>query len=150
MNTERLNSWLNLGANLAVLAGLVALVIEIRTNTAAVQAASVQEAANASREYLTNIAMDEDMSLIRRAGAENLDNLTEDEAFRFFLHSRGNWLYMQNVWIQRGLGVLDDRAWQSVQRIFCDMLQQPGWSQDWVNHREVLDADFVAVVEDCP
>ncbi len=58
MDNDRLNRWLTLGANLAVLVGLVALVVEIRTNTAAVQAASVQEAVNSSREYLLNIALD--------------------------------------------------------------------------------------------
>ncbi len=77
MDNDRLNRWLTLGANLAVLAGLVALVVEIRTNTAAVQAASVQEAVNSSREYLLNIALDEDLSRIRQTGRMNLEELSE-------------------------------------------------------------------------
>ena len=58
MDTDRLNRWIALGANLAVLVGVVALVVEIRTNTAAISAASVQESVNSSREYLLNIALD--------------------------------------------------------------------------------------------
>jgi len=111
VDNDRFSRWLTLGANLAVLAGLVALVVEIRTNTAAVQAASVQETVSSSREYLLNIALDEDLSRIRQTGAMNLDELSESEAYRFNLQSRGNWLYMQNVWIQKELGVLDERAW---------------------------------------
>ena len=149
MDNDRLNRWLTLGANLAVLAGLVALVVEIRTNTAAVQAASVQEAVNSSREYLLNIALDEDLSRIRQTGEMNLDELSEPEAYRFNLQSRGNWVYMQNVWIQRELGVLDERAWESLNKIICSMLAQPGGRQDWENHKSVLNPEFVALAESC-
>jgi hypothetical protein len=137
-------------ANLAVLAGLVALVVEIRTNSAAVQAAAVQESVNSTREYLLNIALDEDLSRIRQSGEENFGGLSEQEAFRFQLQSRGNWLYLQNLWIQRGLGILNDSAWASVERIICaDLLAKPGWRQDWQNHSSVLDPQFVALAEGC-
>ena len=150
MDNDRLNRWLTLGANLAVLAGLVALVVEIRTNTAAVQAASVQEAVNSSREYLLNIALDEDLSRIRQTGQMNLDELSEPEAYRFNLQSRGNWLYMQNVWIQRELGVLDERVWESTNKVICSFVAQLGWRQDWQNQKPALDPEFVALTEDCP
>jgi hypothetical protein len=150
MDTDRLNRWLTLGANLAVLAGLVALVIEIRTNTAAIQAASVQESVNSSREYLLNIALDEDLSRIRLAGATDYQELSELDAFRFRLQSRGNWLFHQNVWIQRELGVIDERAWKSRMRIICSLLTEPGWRQDWTNNKPVLNPDFVELVESCP
>jgi len=149
VDNDRLNRWLTLGANLAVLAGLVALAVEIKTNTAAVKAASVQEAVNSSREYLLNIALDEDLSRIRQIGMVNLDDLSEPEAYRFNLQSRGNWLYLQNVWIQRELGVLDERAWESLNKIICSMLSRPGWRQDWENHKSVLNHEFVALAESC-
>ena len=150
MNTDRLNRWLTLAANLAVLAGLVALLVEIRTNTAAIKAAAVQESVNSAREYLLNIALDEDLSRIRQIGGMNFEELSELEAFRFDLQSRGNWLYFQNVWIQRDLGVIDERAWESVSGIVCSFVPQPGWRQDWENHKSVLDPEFVVLVEDCP
>ena len=150
MDSDRANRWLTLGANIAVLAGLVALVVEIRTNTAAVQAAAVQEGTNSSREYLLNIALDEDLSRIRQTGRMNLEELSEPEAYRFYLQSRGNWLYWQNLWIQRELGILDERAWQSTNRITCSFVAQLGWRQDWEDHKSVLDSEFVALVEDCP
>ena len=70
-----------------MLAGLIALVVELRTNTAAIQAASVQESVNSSREYLLDIALDEDLSRIRQTGGANYDDLSESEAFRFRLQS---------------------------------------------------------------
>ncbi len=79
----------------------------------------------------------------------NLDELSEPEAYRFFLQSRGNWVYIQNVWIQRELGVLDERAWESLNKIICSMLAQPGGGQDWENHKSVLNPEFVALAESC-
>ncbi len=150
MKKPDLGQTITILANLAVLAGVVALVVEIRANTVAVQAAAVQEGTNSSREYLLNIALDEDLSRIRQSGGTNLGELSEPEAYRFQLQSRGNWLYWQNLWIQRELGVFDERAWESTNTIFCSFVAQLGWRQDWENHRSVLDPEFVAIVEDCP
>ena len=88
MDTDRLNRWLTLGANVAVLVGLVALVLEIRTNTAAIQAASVQEITSGTREALLTIASDRELSRIVRIGASDRSALDEDEAYRFLLFSR--------------------------------------------------------------
>lgn len=149
MDTDRFNRWIAIGANLAVLVGLIALIVELRTNTAAIRAAAVQESVNASREYLTNIALDEELSRIRFEGGTNFAELSDLDAFRFRLHSRGNWLFHQNVWIQRELGVIDERAWQSRLRIICGNLAAPGWKQDWENHKPVLDPEFVELAEEC-
>ena len=149
MNTDRLNRWLTLGANLAVLAGLVALVVEIRTNTAAIQAASSQEAVNASRQYLLDISLNEELSRIRQEGGQDLGKLSNGESFRFFMQSRGKWPYLQNVWVQNELGVLPSRVWESTNKIICSIVAQPGWRQDWISHRTVLDPEFVGIVESC-
>ena len=149
MQADRFNRWIAIGANLAVLAGLVALIVELRTNTAAIRAAAVQESVSASREYLTNIALDEELSRIRLAGGSNYADLSELDAFRFRLHSRGNWLFHQSVWIQRKLGVIDERAWESRLRIICGSMAEPGWKQDWENHKPVLDPEFVKLAETC-
>jgi hypothetical protein len=149
MDTDRLNRWLTLAANLAVLAGLAALVVEIRTNTAAIQAASVQESVNSSREYLLNIALDEELSRIRLAGAGDYEGLSDLDAFRFHLQSRGNWLFHQNVWIQRELGVIDERAWETRMQIICSTLAEPGWRQEWEYNKPVLNPGFVRLAEGC-
>ena len=149
MDTERLNRWIALGANLAVLVGLVALVVELGTNTAAIRAASVQESVNSSREYLLNIALNEDFSRIRQTGSDNYTDLSESEAFRLGLSMRGSWLFHQNVWIQRELGVIDERAWGSRYKIICGIFTNPGLRQDWEHHKLVLDTKFVELVEGC-
>jgi hypothetical protein len=71
MDSDRLNRWLTLGANIAVLFGLLALVFEIRTNTAAVHAASVQAITSGTREALLTVASDKELSRIVRIGAVN-------------------------------------------------------------------------------
>jgi len=116
MDTDRLNRWLALGANVAVLAGLVALVLEIRTNTAAIHATSVQEITSGTREALLTVASNKELSRIVRIGQVDRSALDEDEAHRFSLFSRQRWLFFQGIWMQRRLGVLDDQVWGAYER----------------------------------
>ena len=150
MDTDRLNRWLTLGANVAVLAGLVALVLEIRTNTVAIHAASVQEITTGTREALLTVASDRELSRIVRIGGVDRSALDEDEAYRFSLFSRQRWLFFQGIWTQRRLGVLDDQLWGTYERAICNVLRDgAGDSEEWPNHRDVLDSEFVALIEDC-
>ena len=150
MDTDRLNRWLTLGANVAVLVGLVALVLEIRTNTAAIQAASVQEITSGTREALLTIASDRELSRIVRIGTSDRSALDEDEAYRFLLFSRQRWLFFQGIWTQRRLGVLDDQVWGAYERAICNVLRDgAGDRAEWPNHRNVLDSEFVAMIEEC-
>ncbi len=150
MDSDRLNRWLTLGANIAVLFGLLALVFEIRTNTAAIHAASVQEITSGTREALLTVASDKEFSRIVRIGAVNRSALDEDEAYRFSLFSRQRWLFFQGVWTQRRLGVLDDQVWGAYERVICEVLRdEAGDREEWPNHVRILDPEFVSMVEAC-
>jgi hypothetical protein len=150
LNSDKLNRWLTLGANIAVLVGLAALVLEIRTNTAAIYANSIQEITTGTRETLLTVASDKELSRIVRIGAVDRSALDEDDAFRFALFSRQRWLFFQGIWTQRRLGVLDDQGWGAYERVICtELLIRRGNREEWPNHAGILDPEFVRVVEAC-
>ena len=51
MDLDKVNKWLTLVANFAILAGLVFVALEIQQNTNAIRSAAVQEATNIAREH---------------------------------------------------------------------------------------------------
>lgn len=136
-------------ASLGVVISLIYVAAELRSNTAAVKAATVQSITNSSRDVLVTVAANEGLARIRQIGEADPSALTDAEAFRFFQFSRQNWLYFQNIWIQWDLGVVDDRAWSSFDRIICGIYSRPGNRKEWPEHAAALDAQFVKVVESC-
>jgi len=56
MNTEKLNRWLALGANVGVLIGLILLVYEVRQNSALMQAQISMERTNTNMQILADFA----------------------------------------------------------------------------------------------
>jgi hypothetical protein len=150
LQIEKLNPWLAVVANLGMIVGIVFLAVEIRTNTAAVQSSSVQAVTNTSVEGLRALASDADLSRIRRTGDAQLSALTEDERYRYFLYYRNFWLTFQNNFFQRYFGVLDAGIWNTYARIICKDIGTPGIRATWPDHAEVLDPEFVRLVESCP
>ncbi len=113
------------------------------------RAATVHSITTSSRDVLVGIAFDDDFARIRQTAETGLSHVTEDEAYRFFIFNRSNWLFLQGVWIQRNLGVLDDRVWASYERIICEIIRSDGTREDWPAHTAALDPDFVEIVESC-
>ena len=136
-------------AAIGVIVSLLFVGFEVRKNTSIVNASAVQAITTSSREVLLNVALDEDFARIRRLGEEDLSQLDEDEAYRFFQFNRQNWLYFQSVWIQVELGVMDERAWASYERIICRLIELPGNRADWSNHIDAMDPAFRDLVEAC-
>lgn len=149
MESTKLNSWLTLAANIGVILGLLLLVVEIRQNTAASKAQTAQAIIDSSRDFLLEIAMDEEFALLRTTGHSNIEDLSDLDAIRFTAYSRGNWLYFQNVWVQWTLGVVDDRIWSTMHKIICDIQSDDGNVDEWNKHRMVMDEEFAVIVDSC-
>lgn len=136
-------------AALAVVASLVYVGREVRSNTAAVRGAAVQEVSSASQEVLISLATDSALTRIHQIGTQDPSALTEAEAYRFNVFQRQLWLGMQNVYFQNEFGLLEPRVWAAYHRIICDALANPGTRDAWPIHRGALDADFAKLVEAC-
>ena len=144
-------------AHLAEIVGAVAIVIsliyvgqELKSNTAAVQAASLQDITNATSTSVLTIAENGELADIRFRGDRDPESLTDVERLRYGLFHRQMWLQFQNVWTQWRLGTLDDGVWQGYKNVICDIVSEPRVKKWWRDrYARALSGDFVAVVESC-
>ncbi len=136
-------------AAVAVVVSLVYVGRELRSNTAAVRAESLQEVANASAEILLTTASDSALSRIRQLGDRDVSLLAEAEAYRYGTMTRQVLLNFQNVFFQHELEVLEPRVWQGYRRIICEYADNAGVRATWDWHRHALDPGFAELVEGC-
>ena len=136
-------------AALGVIVSLVYVGIELQQNTIASRATTAQAIVDSSRNFLLDIAMNDEFNRILRVGQADLSQLNEAEANRFSMYSRGNWAYFQNVWVQWTLGVVDDRIWNTIAAIICQIQASPGNREEWKKHKVILDPEFVDLVDRC-
>lgn len=146
-------------ANLAEIVGAIAIIIslvyvgqELRANTAAVKAASLQSITNSSSASMLAVVESRDFAEIRLQGDHDPMQLSEADKLRYVLYQRQMWLHFQNVWTQWKLGVIDDGVWAGYQKVICDELvgtdaRLTWWNQ---NHAYSLADGFATLVRSCP
>ena len=83
MDLDKVNKWLTLVANIAILGGLMFLILELRQNTNAVRSAAVQEATNIAREHPLMFVQNPEVNRLAMADYGSLSE--EDQQRRFWL-----------------------------------------------------------------
>jgi len=151
MKSRKLRGLLDLAAGGAVLIGLVFVGLELRQNTAAVEAASLQNMTDASTDYLLRIASDVELTRIWIDGTSDQNNLSEIDSYRYFLLSRARWLRMQNSYLQWRRGTLSDEDWSFYKGLICgtDADGTISFKATWSAHNLVLTERFVNFVDAC-
>ena len=151
MNHERWRGLLDLAGAGAVLIGLVFVGLELRQNTEAVEASSLQNLTDASTEYVLMLAADEDLARIWRVGSLDPSQLSDMDSIRYFLLNRGRWLRMQNAYLQWRRGTLSDEDWSIYRALICrtDADGATGRIATWNEHQFLLIGSFVEFVEGC-
>lgn len=151
LNTDRLRGYFELVGSGAVLVGLIFVGLELRQNTAAVEAASLQNQTDASTDFLTLVASDAELARIWIAASEDPGQLNEIDSFRYLMLARARWLRMQNAYLQWRRGMLTDEDWALYEGLIC----KPGTTGDvrfettWNEHQIALLESFVGFVEEC-
>jgi hypothetical protein len=154
VNLRALNSLMELLGGLAVLVGLMFVGFELKQNTEAVQASTLQNLTDESQEYLLLLAQDEELNRIwRQAVAEGVDTLNESEASRLVFLYRAQWIRFQNAYLQWRRGTLDDEDWAFYRGVICRKEGDSGSpslrGSTWPDHRAALTEGFVNFVETC-
>jgi hypothetical protein len=149
VDQDRLNRWLTLIANVAVIAGIIFLAVEIRVNSSAIQSATIQAITDASAESLRSLSADPEMAQLRLNGDKNLEDLSELQAYQYHVYYRQHWLRFQNIYFQRDFGVLAEGIWSTYAKIICNDITTEGIRATWPNHAVVLDPEFVKFVDAC-
>ena len=145
IDLDKLNKWLTLVANLAILGGLVFLALEIQQNTNAIRSTSVQEATNVAREHPLMFVQFPDVNRLAMADYESLSQ--EDQQRRFWL-AVSFWHGMQGLYRQNELGTLPESEWEVWVRVICANYERSN-PRLWERAAATHSSDFVQFVENC-
>ncbi len=153
MKISKLNPVLEFVGGIAVLIGLIFVGLELRQNTEAVQASTLQSLTDQSQTYLLMMASDGELNDIWRRGVADVSQLDEGERSRFTFVYRAQWIRLQNAYLQWQRGTLDDSDWAFYEGVICrqegDSGSPSGRGATWPDHRGALTAGFVEFVESC-
>lgn len=151
MKSKNLRGLLDLAGAAAVLIGLVFVGLELRQNTEAVEAASLQNQTDASTEFLLLIAADAELARIWLDSSKDPNQLSEIDSVRYFLLSRTRWLRMQNAYLQWQRGTLSDDDWSFYENLICKANDDGvvRFMTTWDEHQFALRENFVEFVESC-
>ena len=115
----------------AVLIGLVFLGLQLRQNTAAIQAATFQDLVHTSSQFNVAIATNPVVRGVYLAGWQNPEGFDESEREVWLLLQSAYWARMQNVFFQYQRGTLTEADWQAYRVNICGSAVSPGGNAHW-------------------
>lgn len=115
MNTDSVNRWLTLGANLGVLIGIFLLLAELNQNSRLMQAQIFNDRANQGIALFMSVAGSEELSNIHLALEDSdfprdrsvLNEFTPEEKNRYLWFMRANRFRIENLLYQQTLGMME-------------------------------------------
>ena len=108
LDFDKLNKWLSLVANVAILGGLVFLALEIQQNTNAIRSTAVQELIGVAREHPLIYVQNPE---VNRLAMADYDSLSEEDQRRRFWLDVSYWHAMQGLFRQNEMGTLPESVW---------------------------------------
>ena len=152
MRKLTLAEWASVAEIIAAVGVVVSLFfvgIEVRRNTSAVQAATLQSVLDIARQQVLLMASNPELNRIAMAGDTAFAKLNAEERIRYAWQDRSFWLGMQTVYRQWQLGVLPNQEWGVYNRIICNNIAVRGTRALWSEEAHILIPEFVSVVEAC-
>ena len=148
MNTDRVNKWLTLGANVGVLIGLILLVAEIRQNTEVSEMQFYIERRTVVNE-LAQAMLDAETSEVWIKSIADPQSLSPSE-----MNKLGSILGLRlNIW--RLSFVLEERGFRDkgsaleyLELTIQDYFGNPAAQTWWKHHRAGYPQDFAAAIDD--
>ena len=148
MNSDRINRWLTLGANIGVLIGLVLLVIEARHAINLSESDAYRHRGTEIQEAYQQVALSLDFfaAIMVKASEKGVDSLTPVENLRLSSWYTGVLLRMQNQFNDYTLGYLDETSYRLMLRAgagFLPLCQELG-----VKLEDDFDPKFLQALSD--
>jgi len=147
VNSDRLNRWLTLGANLGVLVGIILLVVELNQNREMMRAQTRNELAMGIVDLLQTLAANEQLANVlfrANSGAE----ITPRELFQFELRTNALFRYWEDVHYQYRVGLYDeiefDRQRDAWKKSFDMSTRQADY---WCRVRLLYSPEFMAEMD---
>jgi len=135
-NTDKLNSWLTLGANIGVLVGLIILIVELDQNNDAMRAQIHQARSDNFESFMVELADTErllpTLTKFRAAGGSrdlsSLQELDPDERARIRTYYNGRLMGYDNLHFQYKNGFVDE-GFYNVRVVTTVRNLAPLWSE---------------------
>lgn len=144
MSADRLNRWLALGGNAAVVIGLLLLVYELNQTRELTQAQMRSEISRGIYDLLAMTANNQQLAdlMVRADGGEPL---TEAEEFQFNSRTRAMFRYFENVHYQYRVGLYDESEFERQRLAWGNYMngsvRAPGV---WCHYQHLVSAEFAA------
>ncbi|GAB5452922.1 MAG: hypothetical protein Hals2KO_32500 [Halioglobus sp.] len=133
-----------LGA-IATVATLIYLATQLRQNTRALQATSMDSTTQAANDIRASLFMDRAITEIYRKGLQNIEDLDEIDRERFrLIMTNALWAFW-NTYTQSQLG--GRQSWDSQKNIARRFLSQPGGVWFWQNYRGEFEPEFQSEID---
>ena len=145
MKSDRLLRWLNIGANLAVLGGLIFVGVQVRDGRAAAEAQVADGIADGFLQLNIVGISDPEVACLWIVGLASPDSLDVVDAARFSLYIRGVFNQFERVQRQFDTGLADDDTWSIVANEAAWLLTTPGGRAHFAGNP--LSADFLQALE---
>jgi hypothetical protein len=148
MAFERLNHWVTLGANVAVLIGIVLIIAELNQNHEMMRASTRNEISQGELALLTSMASNKDLvDILLRAGQGK--ELSDAERFSVTAQSEAVFRLWQNVHYQGRNGLYDEEEFQKHTDTMRWVLSHSPWLVDyWCVSREIYPTVFVTEINE--
>ena len=146
MDSDRLNRWLTLGANIGVLIGLILLLFELDQNLDIVRAQTRNDLATTSIEFLFDQATSPHLAeiIVRSNLGEELSDV---ETVMYRSRSEAAFRYWENVHYQYRQGMYDEVEFVNhleTMRIIIDL--NPGLRRYWCSSERMFSRPFAAEI----
>ena len=148
MDRSRLNEWLAIATNIAVLAGIIILAIEIRQNSTAIRSSVLQSVSNESTPLYLALATNSELRETWILGSADPSALTESQGLQSNTTMHVWFSNAQNWYSQALSGVLDediaDGHWTTMATMHST---SPGFRQYWESRSYLYTPAFRRFVE---
>ena len=146
MDKDRLNRWLSLAANLAVLAGIILLAFELEQNREMMRAQTRNELSVQIVDLLSQVATSDELSslLVR---SESGEPLSVEETLQFQHRALAMLRYFENVHYQYRQGMYDEEEFTAQQEAWRGFVTTAAYVSIWCACRETFSPDFKVAFE---
>jgi hypothetical protein len=147
MTIQELGSLGELIAALATIATLVYLALQIRQNTTASRASTVQQTVEFSATLVQSLYRDPELALLFDRGRQDLTQLTDAERSRFSYVMLGFLRMAQNAHYQFEQGMMSEDFWSGYCESILRWAEQPGAREWWSDNRGRFSNSFSSFLD---
>ncbi len=147
MDSDRLNRWLTLGANVGVLIGIILLIIELDQNRDMMRAQIRNELAIGVQDVLGIALADQDLAdLLYRA--ETGESLSAAESWRVGYWDQLVFRYWENVHYQYRQGLYEESEFLPHRDAMLDLVtENPRMYSYWCKDRQIFSGPFMEFMD---